>query len=51
MDSFRPRLPIILNERASTERCMLGLPGGTVLRILALGSEKNLPFVEGPGPP
>ena len=54
MDSSGLRLLIVLNERASAEGWVLRLlqPAGAVLAVLALtGADKNLPFVEDPGPP
>jgi anti-anti-sigma factor len=54
MDSSGLRALIVLNDRASTEGWALGLlrPAGPPLAILALtGADKNLPFVEDPGPP
>jgi anti-anti-sigma factor len=54
MDSSGLRLLIVLSERAGTEGWTLGLlqPAGPPLAILALtGADKNLPFVEDPGPP
>lgn len=53
MDSSGLRLLVILNERASNEGWMLRLlkPADPVLAILSLtGADKNLPFVEDPGP-
>ena len=54
MDSSGLRLLVILNERARNEGWMLRLlkPADPVLTILVLtGADKNLPFVEDPGPP
>lgn len=53
MDSSGLRLLIVLSERAGTEGWALGLlrPAGPPLAILALtGADKNLPFIEDPGP-
>jgi len=53
MDSSGLRLLIILRDRASSEGWTLRLvkPAGPPLTILALtGADKNLPFVEDPGP-
>ena len=54
MDSSGLRLLVILNERAGNEGWILRLlkPADPVLTILVLtGADKNLPFVEDPGPP